>query len=335
MRIEPAVKAFFRRPSVRTSGKALVTVFIFVYLFTRLDVYLIGRLISQSRIWLLLVTFALFASRVLLGAYRNKVLLAYKSFIFSVTTLTRFYYIGFFFNLFLPTVVGGDIARGYYLYRYSGGRKETISSILVERALGIVAMMLLSLFSVFLAVLLGLDVLRNDTIKIIVIAFGAGLVLAVLYFHEKTAQVFEKMLPAFIADRFASVVSVIRNVIEYNRAPRILGYVLLISIVFQLSAILCNYLIALAIGCTTPFLYFLMLLPVVWLISMIPVTINGLGLREGAFVYLFGTTGMAQEMAMTISLLWFAQTVGLSIIGGLVFLTEGSSMASIKNYGSS
>ena len=70
-----------------------------------------------------------------------------------------------------------------------------------------------------------------------------------------------------------------------------------------------------------------MLLPIIWLITMVPITINGLGLREGAFIFLFTEIGMAKEMAMAISILFLLQTIIQGIIGGLFFLFEKVSVA--------
>ena len=327
-------KEFFSNPAVRIFLKLLITLSILFYLFSKLDLHIILKLLTRSNLWILLLSFIIFSSRNIFGAFRNKVLLAFKKFDFSVFTLTKLYFIGFFFNLFLPTVVGGDIARGYYLYKYSGGKEEAISSILVERALGILALMFLSFFSVIFASLYGFNVITNNLMKFIFISFGAGFLISLLFFYKKTEQYFERILPSIILTKFKSPVNVIRNVIEYNKSPAVLLNAFILSIVFQFFSIISTYLISLAMGCTTSFLYFLILLPVVWLVSMIPITINGLGLREGSFVFLFSTTGMSKEMAMTISILWLAQTVLLGVLGGVIFLLEGSSISTIKNYNS-
>ncbi len=101
---------------------------------------------------------------------------------------------------------------------------------------------------------------------------------------------------------------------------------------FQLIGIISVYLIALSLGCLIKFIYFLILLPVIWVISMIPVSINGLVVREMSFVFLFGTTGMTEEMAMAICIFWLVQTFGLGFIGSVLFILEGGSLSKIKQY---
>ena len=112
--------------------------------------------------------------------------------------------------------------------------------------------------------------------------------------------------------------------ITYKKAPAVLWYTLLISIVFQFTGVIATYLVALSLGSDTGFIYFLILLPVIWVLGMLPVSINGLGVREGSFVLLFGTVGMTKEMAMAISILWFVQNIGLGLIGGVIFVLEGN-----------
>jgi len=326
------VQRFLPRPFPRTAIKLAVTAAIFAYLFSILDVREIPALVSRAKPHLLLLSFAVFVSRNIFGALRNKVLLAYKSFDFSLAALVRLYFIGFFFNLFLPTVVGGDIARGYYLYTYSGGKEETISSILVERALGILAMMFLSVVSIALAEAVGLNVVADRTIKVIFCLFGAGLVLSLLFFCERTERVLERALPERLTRKFRSPMNVVLHVIKYNKAPSVLLYAFVLSLLFQFLSIVSTYLISSALGSSMDFLYFLMLLPVIWLISMVPISINGLGLREGSFVFLFGAAGMQKETAMTISVIWLAQTILLGVMGGIAFLAEGTSLSAIRNH---
>ena len=270
--------------------------------------------------------------RNIVGGYRCSVLLKYNNLEYPLSSLTKYYFIGNFFNLFLPAVIGRDIARGYYLYTSSSGKKETISVIVVESFIGIAALMLLSLFSVLLAVFLGFDTFESDIIRIIVIAFGLCCILIVLFFNKKT-DLFLKHLASLIpSSKFEPVIIFFREMIKYNKKPLTLWYVLLISVIFQLIGVISTFLIALSLGNTTEFIYFLIFLPVIWVVSMVPVSINGLGVREVTFVFLFGTTGMTEEMAMAICILWLVQTFGLGLIGSVLFILEGQSLSKIKQY---
>ena len=299
-----------------------VTCLIFLYLFSKLDTERIWVLLVQPVLWILMLSFLIFVTRNVFAALRNKILLDYNGLDVPLMTLIRFYFIGFFFNMFLPTVVGGDIARGYYLYRHSDGDETTVSTISVERAFGILAMMFLSLISVVTAMTTGANVIDNKTIQFVFVIFSAGILGSLLFFYEKTGLIIERCIPSSMITKFRRPIHVIRNIFSFRKTPKVLLYVFFLSLLFQFLSILSTYLISISLGETTPFIYFLILLPIIWLITMVPVSINGLGLREGAFVFLFSSAGMPRETAMAISLHWLAQTLILGLAGGVLFLFE-------------
>jgi uncharacterized membrane protein YbhN (UPF0104 family) len=104
------------------------------------------------------------------------------------------------------------------------------------------------------------------------------------------------------------------------------------SLLFQFGGVISTYFIALSIQDHTKFIYFLMLLPIVWFVSLLPISLNGLGVREGTFVFLFVVTGMTKETAITISGLYLLQTIAQGLLGGLFFLWDQGKIASIKEY---
>ena len=317
------LKAFLFNKKTVLVIKLVIPLAILFYLFSALDVSLIKSYIFQTNPGIFLVSFIILCVRNLIGAYRSSVLLKYKGLQYPLTALTRYYFIGNFFNLFLPAVVGRDIARGYYLYNTSSGKKGTISSIFIERFIGTAALVLLSLFSVVIAMILGFEVFKNDVIRIIVVIFCLSLVLFLLFFYEKTNKLLESMLGFFALSKLKPIVAFIQDILNYNRSPAVLLNTFLSSMAFQLFGVISTYLIALSLNCSQPFIFFFILLPVIWLAGLLPISINGLGVREGSFVLLFRTTGMTEEMAMTIGILWSVQTIGLGLIGGVLFLLEG------------
>ena len=98
------------------------------------------------------------------------------------------------------------------------------------------------------------------------------------------------------------------------------------------AGILGTLLLGVAIGSPIILGYYFILLPIVWLVAMIPISINGLGLREGAFVVLFVSIGMSKEAAIAISVLFLAQAMLQGLIGGVLFLVhrkEGKTVSAL------
>ena len=90
---------------------------------------------------------------------------------------------------------------------------------------------------------------------------------------------------------------------------------LLLSVLVQFSGIIAVYILALGIGQHLPFLSCLIFLPLIILFTTLPVSISGLGVREGAFVLFFGLIGVKPEVATAISLSWFISTTAGSLLG--------------------
>ncbi|MFC1693362.1 lysylphosphatidylglycerol synthase transmembrane domain-containing protein [Candidatus Latescibacterota bacterium] len=326
-----SIKGFFKHKITLLALKLLIPLAIVIYLLLKLDLHETKSILLKTNLWIFTVSFFLLCLRNLIGAYRSKILLAYKKLSYPLGVLTKYYFVGNFVNFFLPEIVGRDIARGFYLYNSSERKKEAISSIVVERFMGTAALMLLSLFSVGLAVITGVEVIQNRVIQVIVGAFGLCCIVMILFFYEKTDRFLERLIPSAVTGSVKTAVEFIRDVITYNKAPSVLCYTFGISLVFQFIGVIATYLVALSLGSTVSFIYFLILLPVIWVAGMMPVSINGIGVREGAFVFLFSTTGMAAEMALAISLLWLVQNIGLGVMGGIVLLFKGNGISRIRN----
>jgi len=153
-----------------------------------------------------------------------------------------------------------------------------------------------------------------------------------LLLSRKAELAIRKAFPDSLIDRARKATAVRQGIRSYQEHPGALAFSFLITILVQVAGIISAYLLGIAVGCTTAFLYYIVLLPVVWLISMIPVSLNGLGLREGAFVVLFSAIGMPKEAALAISLLLLAQGVLQGILGALLYVTDHKDISSIRTY---
>jgi glycosyltransferase 2 family protein len=311
----------------KLATKLLVTGLLVYLLLFRIDFDLVQEIIPQTRLWIIAAAFVLFLARNLLAALRWQVLLSAKGYTVTLAALTRFYLLGNFFGLLLPTAIGGDIARGYYSYRAGISKKDSISAIVTERALGIAAMMVFALVSVFW----GSALIDSAPVKIIIIVPSTFCLLALLLFFGTKLNISTR-LPGFVGRKLDKLLNLIDSIRQYNASPRVLIAAFVYSILYQVTGIVSVYLIAIGIGSSLAFVYFLMLLPVVWLMSMIPVSLNGLGIREGTFVFLFVSVGLTRETAVIISSISLLQSVAQGMIGGLFFLWDREKIATIKHY---
>jgi len=117
----------------------------------------------------------------------------------------------------------------------------------------------------------------------------------------------------------------VNAVIQYYRSkPGAVLKVIAWSVLFQLSIVFINYYLLHAMNIHSVSLWqCTLVVPLISAVSMIPVSINGLGIREGAYVVLFGPLGLSPGQAMTLSVLFFMIVTAVSLMGGLIFALDG------------
>lgn len=223
----------------------------------------------------------------------------------SIRKLFSLYMIGCFFNNFLPGIIGGDAVKGYYLYQATGKGSLVFASIFMDRYVGFAVLIAICAF----AFPFGYVYLHGTKIEwllpLIILSFTIG---SLLVFGLRLGQRIR-------------ILSDFYNYFSAYRSQRgVIGKTAILSVFVQFAGILGVYVLSIGLGQNIPFLAFLIYLPLIILISMIPISVSGLGVREGAFVLFFGLIGVKPEAATAISLSWFlAFSVG-SLIGLVEYL---------------
>jgi uncharacterized protein (TIRG00374 family) len=297
-----------------------VSVALIGYLLTTAN---LGELVAMIKSWNTLY----FAIAVLLSilrnaifAYRWKITLTVSGIQAAFPTLVKFYFIGAFFNLFLPTALGGDVVRGYNLAMHSGRRMGAVTSVLVERIIGFFALASIAL----LALLLGSRVIQDPTVTtVILIACLGYFALVMLTFNAKIMKrLVARFEPIKLWDFGERVERMYNSLYAFTAHKAILWQCFVLSITCQTLAILAAYSLALAINLKLAPVYFFMILPMIWIITMVPLSINGLGVREGSFVFFFSRVGVSDSAALLLSFLNFSQLLVLGLMGGMIYLLE-------------
>ncbi len=216
-----------------------------------------------------------------------------------------FYFIGMFFNLLLPTSVGGDVVRALYLAAGRPRKAEAVLSILADRGTGLAVL-------VVLACVAGLLVPLPGWMAGILIALGAAMVLGLA---ALPALPLVGRLPV-IGPRLGQLVEGAR---VYLHHPGLLAGSTLLSVVVQLAGVVQVWLIARGLGLVVPLTYVAVVVPLVALLTMIPISVNGMGLREMGMVVLLGPAGVSSAAAVTLSLLTFVSCAVISLAGGVLY----------------
>jgi uncharacterized protein (TIRG00374 family) len=230
----------------------------------------------------------------------------------SFGRLFYLYMAGTFFNTFLPTGIGGDVVKIIELSSERGGA-QAFSTVLADRLTGILGS---SLIALLVATLDPADV--PGDVRAAVILISGGVLIAALLLTQRrlldrwlTRLPFWSRLPGKIHKLYEALTAYSIGAIVRST---------LISLPFTLALIATQYTLALGLGVDAPLRYFALFIPMVALVQLLPISFNGLGVREGAFQVLFGSVGVGEAQAVAMSLMYYLVRVATGLIGGLMYL---------------
>lgn len=220
--------------------------------------------------------------------------------------------IGLFFSQTLPTSIGGDGMRAWELHRDGLAMSSAVSSVLIDRAAGLLGICVL--VTATLPLLLG--IVPNPAVET-----GVGLLLAAGYGGVAIAMLLDRLPESLrrfkVVRGFAALSTSLRAVIL---APRPALAALGASLVYQLGAVAVVFALARGIGIPVAPAACLVIVPLANLSALLPISIAGWGVREGAFVAGFGFVGVAAADAIAVSVLFGLLTMLVGMSGGLVWL---------------
>src|SRR5579875_653198 len=256
---------------------------------------------------------------VVVSAWQWQVLLGQERIRLSLPLLTGLYFLGITFNQLLPTSIGGDVAKATYVARESGRAVSATGATLMARVVGLGAMLLT-----------GLPFALAGSLLIPRLGWGVTAILGGV-----TLAYVGALLALFASPRWLALFGVERvrrlpfgrkllelaeSLASYRLAPAMLAKAFGVSALFYLVSNCNFYLYGLALRLPTPFWYYWAALPIASLATMLPVSLNGYGVRGASFVVLFGMLGASAAGALALSTTMGAQMLLFALVGGLVFL---------------
>jgi len=275
--------------------------------------------LSQSELWAIAGGMVLMFANLVLKAWKWQVLLRADEIHFSLPKLTILYFIGTFFNTFLPTNVGGDVKRVYDVAAMTSRGSSALASVFMDRG---TTTYLVLLYGV-IVILARWELLGGAAIcgPVLVAFLGA---LATVPLAIVAAPVLTRRRIGIVPEGWMRKLDTLTTtVLRLCRNPLLLLVAFVLSLA-SLVAIGAMYWVVIAgLGITAPVEAVVVVVPMVLAITSLPLSINGIGLREGAFIYLLTRYGVTASAAMAVSLGVFALIVIAGLCGGLLFVFEG------------
>lgn len=250
---------------------------------------------------------------------RWRILLLIQNIRFGTPRLFGYYLIAFFFNNFLPTNIGGDAARVYNTGR-DNRMTESFAAVFMDRFIGFIAVFILALAAM---------AWRRDWLgsqpalgSVAVFALGIAGLLWVLFdagARRRIRDLIERLGFSSMLGHLSRFYQTI-NLFRAHRATLILAFAL--SVIYQFSLVYVNWYAAKAVGAEPSFMTLFFIIQITTLICLIPISINGLGVRESFYVTILSKTGLAGGQVLAFQAVLLLLNYFESIIGGLLFLLQ-------------
>jgi len=296
-----------RRAWITRIARVGVSLTLMAVIFYRMDLSQFVGLMRGADVRFLAMATGLVVVGLVIGAYRWQRLLKALGISAPLRTLVASYFVGLFFNNFLPTSMGGDVVRIYDVAQYSRQPSASAASVIAERALSSLAQGLIALFGLAL----GYDIAGRFAREIAALFAVLCLILLALLFGDRWGRRIA-LLKGKVREALESISFCLRN------KSLALG-VVFVSLFFHAVIVLINYAILEALGAHVSLVYCFLVIPIILFITLLPVSINGLGIREWAYIYFFGRLGLSMAEAVAASLMFFFLLILVSLIGGVIF----------------
>lgn len=253
-----------------------------------------------------------FLSQVIVGA-RWWLLLKTQKIDIPITKAITLHLLGLFYNIFLPSAVGGDLVRAWYVTKHTQHRFEAVLSIFIDRVLGFLSMVILvvSAWIIFLPSAIPdiklknapayLDFLIEHKLAILLIlaALGTAGVITTHFTSSLTRKLWEKLKYFF----FKMIVKTRNAFLLYSKKPLTILTVIIITLISQSILVVTFWLLSLDMQIDASLKYFFIFFPAGWVLGALPVSIGGAVVVEGWLVLLFTQfTGISAEQAFALAI---------------------------------
>ncbi len=300
----------------RWALRAVISAAVVSYILVDVNHHDLWNALSSVRAYDLVLPFVVYLAGQVLSAVKWWMLGTSVGLARPLSEYVRFYFIGMFLNVFGLSTIGGDVARGLYL---GHGRRPglALNSVVFDRVSGLAILMALGA-----AALLAFPQYNLPRVLSAACIVG-GLTLVVGWW---TCPRLVRLLPQH---------NRLRHQVEHDLAPfwrdrSLLVWTSLLSLVFHLSQVVVQWLLARAAGTSLPFSYCLVMHPMLSLMMALPLSIGGFGVREGGYLYFLTSIDIDDSIAVTMGLLWWLMTALSGIVGAAVFLASGARLPRLR-----
>ena len=248
---------------------------------------------------------------------RWKLLLATNRIAVPFARLSKYHFISIFAQSFLPTSMGGDPVKALYAFR-EGSKAKVINSILIARTSGLFSLAILVLIALFF-------VERNKQLYplgfYVLILLSLMILVLLVVFNKSYYQRLQALGPI---GRFLSktkINNLLANLAVYKNY-RVISLALFYSFFIQIAMIVKSYYVFKGLSINVPLGLFFIYIPIIYFATLLPISINGIGIREGLLLYFFKDFLNAKSDILSVAIILYFLMFVITSIGGMAFLWD-------------
>lgn len=266
----------------------------------------------------------------LIGSARWWILLCHTTGRIAYKKVLPSYYLGIFFNNILPTSMGGDVVRTFHLGLRGVNIQAQLGSTVADRSIGLFVSLLIGSICIFISPDINIGQYDKLLMMMILIIFAAG---TWLFFSAFSIAYIERLEIKYQSTRVRRfILETLRLCHKYRSARGSLIAALILTVIMQSSVILAYYILGIGIGVKLSIMTYFAVIPIVFLAASIPISIGGIGVREGTLVGLLIKAGADTQHAIALSLLYLVVLLLSSLPGGAIALSHTNMTTMSKHH---
>lgn len=301
----------------KTILKLAVSGVLFYFIFSKLDFEVFVQNFSKFDLRFIPIVIGLLVLNYVISSIRWKKLLIHTNGDkISVAFLTKLYFIGSFFNNFMPTSIGGDVYKVYELGKKIGSKADALSSTFMERFTGMIALVLIS----YVGLVQTLPFWESQLPQFVTSnIYYLWLIRISVFFGFWIGSIVAFFLLKLLSKKIGVARKVYSSLLAYQGQWSVLTVSFLTSFLVQFMSILTQYFIFLALGVHLPAYYSLFVFPLITLASFFIPSLNGVGVQDALYINFLALAGVNYELALSGSILYHLFRLLISLVGGVLY----------------
>jgi len=306
-----------------TLVKAIVSIGLLALLFSRVDVSRLWGVARNASLGWLAFALLLYLAMLLASALRWGVLLRAQHVRLPFSFLTQSFLVATFFNNFLPSNIGGDVIRIADSAKAAGSKTLATTVVLIDRGLGVLGLALIAAT--------GATIMQRMAVGpvgpgILWAGFGLGAIIATpaLLMPEAVTKLLQPLRVfhrEWVDERIEKLTYALTR---FKETPTALAACFAGAVVVQAILVLFYVAIARSMNIPIGFAELAVIVPVSFIVQMVPLSVNGFGIREATFGFYFTRLGLPLESALVVSFVGAALIMLFSLSGGIAYLSRAA-----------